>query len=60
MEAGALVPIGSGGDNEMPGGQIRIQPAAGPKEQHLLRALDPDLLQDAHRGGTADGGEEQP
>ena len=44
----------------MPGGQVRIQPAAGSKEQDLLRALDPDLLQNPHRGGAAQGAEVQP
>ena len=43
----------------MIGRQVRVQPAAGPKEQDLLRAFYPDLLQNARCGGTADGGLEQ-
>ena len=44
----------------MPGGQVRVQPAAGPEEQDLLRALDPDLLQNPHCCGAAQGAEIQP
>ena len=59
MEAGSLVPVGSGRDHHMPGGQSLVQSAAGPKEQDLLRTLNPDLLQNAHRGGTADSSKVQ-
>ena len=60
MEAGPFVPVGGCGDDQVSGGQVRVQSAAGPKEQDFLRALDPHLLQNPHRGGAAEGGEVQP